>query len=425
MIYTANLMILTALVEHTAKSTANDSNPSARHLLAKLDYLSTWEVSDLLTSALIYESPMVDMGYGIPDYYDIHPAYRTLADVDKFISELHNGGTKLMTDLVVSHTLSQVNHYAAPNEATGLNWENPGVRWFLGFRMDVINLIPKYRYFADGPRLHEFFRGMRKEVLDKYDTVTVGETPYVYGEAQILRVVHPEMGSLDMTSMFEHTEVDSEVKRITNRLQHLMIEHNGWNSIFCENHDSPRAVTRFTDDSDEYREELGMRNVPLSWLIEGYKDVEALNYWKRLAIAENIMRHKVCDNAHTPIQWGSSPNAGFCPVDVRPWMRVNDDYRTVNPAEQLANVFVYGDFELLDLDHSRVYAYRRFSNNEAWVLVLNFLEESVDWDCQDLASLLQVDRDISTKVKLKEWVVGNYKVGNPEHELNAKIRLRP
>lgn len=69
---------------------------------------------------------MVDMGYGIPDYYDIHPAYRTLADVDKFISELHNGGTKLMTDLVVSHTLSQVNHYAAPNEGRIPKWHSFG-----------------------------------------------------------------------------------------------------------------------------------------------------------------------------------------------------------------------------------------------------------------------------------------------------------
>ena len=114
---------------------------------------------------------------------------------------------------------------------------------------------------------------------------------------------------------------------------------------------------------------------------------------ERLALAKKMMPHKAHDNARTPIQWNSSPNAGFCPADVKPWIRVNDDYRTVNAAEQLArpssvlsygrvtkfrkqhkDVFMYGDFELLDPDHSQVYAYRRFSNNEAWVLMLDFSE---------------------------------------------------
>jgi len=136
------------------------------------------------------------------------------------------------------------------------------------FWMDVIDLISKVqefpdaeidgpsrvyqssdKYFADGPRLHEFLRGMRKEVLEKYDTITVGEMPYVYDEDQILHVVHPETGSLNMIFTFEHTEVDSipgeskwslrkwkfqEVKRITNRLQRLTIRKDDWNSIFCK-----------------------------------------------------------------------------------------------------------------------------------------------------------------------------------------------
>jgi oligo-1,6-glucosidase len=126
------------------------------------------------------------------------------------------------------------------------------------------------------------------------------------------------------------------------------------------------------------------------------------------------MRRKAHDNARIPIQCDSSPNAGFCPADVKPWMWVNDDHRIVNAAEQLArpssllscgriftkfrkqhrDVFVYGDFELLNPDHSQVYTYRRFSNNKAWVLVLNFSGESVDWD-------------ILPKVKLKDWDTGN------------------
>ena len=134
--------------------------------------------------------------------------------------------------------------------------------------MDIIELISKVqefpdaeiddpsrvyqssnKYFADGPRLHEFLRGMRKEVVDKYGTITVGEMPYVYGEDQIPRVVHLETGSPNTIFTFEHTEVDSipgesewslhkwkiqEVKRITNRLQRLMIEKDDWSSTSCE-----------------------------------------------------------------------------------------------------------------------------------------------------------------------------------------------
>lgn len=229
-----------------------------------------------------------------------------------------------------------------------LNWENVDVRaavhdilrfWLdrgvCGFRMDVIDHIskvqtfpdakevfqsqqyqPGHEFFANGPRLHEFLGGMRK-VLDEYDTITVGEMPYVNDEEEIIRTVGLQ-GQLNMIFLFELLNVDNEpghskwsyrnwdatdMKRIHEHTQRMMIDRDGWNAIFCENHDSPRALSRFGDDSDEWREyaakmlcikhttlggtvyiyqgeELGMRNIPPDWSIEEYKDVETQNYWR-------------------------------------------------------------------------------------------------------------------------------------------------
>ena len=232
-----------------------------------------------------------------------------------------------------------------------LNWENPEVveavhdvmRFWLergacGFRMDVINLIskvqtfpdakvtipdlkyqPGFEYFANGPRLHEFLKGMNRNVLRKYDAVTVGEMPWVRDEEEILKVVGAEAEELNMIFIFELVDIDNapdegrmaihpwqpkKIRDCISRWQTIMPARDGWNSLFCENHDNPRSVSRFTDDSDELRdlgakllclmqvslcgtlyifqgEELGMRNVPLTWSPEEYKDVESVNFWKK------------------------------------------------------------------------------------------------------------------------------------------------
>jgi glycosidase len=239
-------------------------------------------------------------------------------------------------------------------EQPDLNWENPAVRdavhdvltfWLdrgvSGFRMDVINLIskdqaypdapisvpthkyqPGFMHYANGPRLHEYLRDINSKVLCKYDTLTVGEMPFVRSEDEIIRVVGAENGELNMIFAFDLVDIDNvpgdfkftlhpwdarDLKRIVNRLQRLMIERDGWNSIFIENHDQPRSVSRYTDDSDEWRgygakllclmqislsgtlfvyqgEELGMRNMPESYGIEEYKDIESINFWKKYAI---------------------------------------------------------------------------------------------------------------------------------------------
>jgi len=161
---------------------------------------------------------------------------------------------------------------------------------------------------------------MRTKVLDKYDSITVGEMPFVRDENEILKVVGEKSGELNMIFIFELVDVDNapgfrmtlrdwdanEIKDIVNRYQRLMIEKDGWNSVFCENHDNPRSVSRYTNDSDQYRglgakllclmqttiagtiyvyqgEELGMKNVPAppEWDIEEYKDIETINYWNK------------------------------------------------------------------------------------------------------------------------------------------------
>lgn len=236
-------------------------------------------------------------------------------------------------------------------EQPDLNWENPDVReavhnilrfWLdrgvSGFRMDVINLISKVqtfpdapisvkdakyqpgdKYFANGPRLHEWLKELRRDVLSKYDTLTVGEMPFVRDEDEVIKVVGSESGELNMIFNFDLVDIDNvpgdfkytlhpwdarDLKKIVNRLQRLMLERDGWNTLYVENHDQPRSISRYTDDSDEWRsygakllclmqttlagtlyvyqgEEIGMRNIPKEWGPEEYKDIESINFFKK------------------------------------------------------------------------------------------------------------------------------------------------
>ncbi|KAF1846487.1 glycoside hydrolase family 13 protein [Cucurbitaria berberidis CBS 394.84] len=403
-------------------------------------------------------------------------------------------------------------------EQPDLDWENPAVReavhnilrfWLdrgaSGFRMDVINLISKVqtfpdadfvvkdskyqhgsKYYANGPRLHEWLKELNRNILSKYGAFTVGEMPFVRDEDEIIKLVGAQSEELNMIFSFDLMHVDkvpgdfkytlnswdaSDLKRIVNRLQRLMLERDGWNSLYVENHDQPRSVSRFTDDSDEWREygakllclmqttlagtlyvyqgeEIGMRNVPESWGPEEYKDIESINFFKKYrdlypndpakqALARKIMQRKARDSSRTPMQWDDSPQAGFS--NGKPWMRVNDDYKTINAAAQLANakptpgtlsvhafwkralelrkknkeVFVYGDFEMLDMDDKKVVAYRRWSEKEAFLTVLNLSGETVTW-----AKL--------NDLKVKKWVAGNYDERELEgRELSEKVGLRP
>jgi glycosidase len=213
-------------------------------------------------------------------------------------------------------------------------WLEKGVS---GFRMDVINLIskdqsfpdaeivhpnkkyqPGDKYFANGTRLSDYLHELKRVVLSKYDILTVGEMPYLEDEEERLKVVKAEEGYLDMIFTFETIGLDmvpeegrfslkpwsvQELSKIIDRSQYMTTQH-GWPSLFCENHDQPRSVSRWCNDSDSHRvagskllcmaqttltgtlyvyqgEEIGMRNIPANWGPEEYKDIESISYWNQ------------------------------------------------------------------------------------------------------------------------------------------------
>ncbi|WP_037291688.1 glycoside hydrolase family 13 protein [Saccharibacillus sacchari] len=342
-----------------------------------------------------------------------------------------------------------------------LNWENEKVRHAVykmmkfwldkgvdGFRMDVINLISKVdglpsngtapiadgsMYYVDGPRIHEFLQEMNAEVLSKYDIITVGEMPGVTVE-EAKKYTAEERKELQMIFQFEHMRLDGgpggkwdivpwklpQLKAVMHKWQ-IGLAEKGWNSLYLNNHDQPRMVSRFGNDG-EYRvqsakllatllhtlkgtpyvyqgEELGMTNVKFP-MIDEYKDIESLNmYNERVthggADPGTVMaaiQTRGRDNARTPVQWDDSEHAGF--TTGKPWIGVNPNYKTINAARQLGDpesvfhyykelialrkkhpILTYGDYELLLPDHETIYAYTRTLGDETWLTVLNFSTE--------------------------------------------------
>ncbi len=380
--------------------------------------------------------------------------------------------------------------------------------------MDVINLISKVqtfpdadpvlpdhkyhsggKYYINGPRMHEFLKELNRKVLSQYDAITVGEMPGVSDIDEVLRCVNSKAGELNMIFIFDIVNVDNvpgqprfslnewtlkDVRYIINRWQRAMIERDGWNTVFIENHDNPRSVSRYADDSDTFRErsakllalmqttlagtlyvyqgeELGMRNVPKSWDPEkDYKDIEAINFWKKsktmygengthpspakLAEARTILQRKARDHSRTPVQWTAGPNAGFCAEGVQPWMRVNEDYQTINAESQLdssfdpsahlsvyrfwqlciahrtqhKDVFVYGDFHLVDDNAEHVFAYIRTGESGGdWLVALNWRSEDTEWT-------------LPKGVEVEEWFVGTAGNGKPVKDTkDRKVLLGP
>ncbi|GAB0135964.1 hypothetical protein EsDP_00004284 [Epichloe bromicola] len=356
-------------------------------------------------------------------------------------------------------------------EQPDLNWENPDVRkaahdvmrfWLDrgvdGFRIDVINFISKDQsfpdsnqrflrgseYYACGPRCHEYLKDIGA-ILKEYDAFSVGEMPCVHDERELLKAVAADRGELSMIFHFELMDIDhgadgkfsprtwslSELKKIVNKWQRFMYDNNGWNALYLENHDQPRAVSRFVHDEPEHREasakliaiflglqagtpfiyegqEIGMTNVPIGWNMDEYKDIDCLNHWNMYkdsadentkALLKKEYQKKSRDNARTPMQWDDSPQAGFTKSST-PWMRVNDNYKQINAASQVKNptsvfhtyrrvlekrkehkdLFVYGNFELVDEANDKIFAYKRVaSSGEAALVVCNFCKDVVAW----------------------------------------------
>ena len=353
-----------------------------------------------------------------------------------------------------------------------LNWDNPAVRdevfsmmdWWLkkgidGFRMDVISLISKpeglpdgdagegeyapFDFVANGPHIHEYLQEMNARVLSKYDIMTVGETAGVTIE-EAEKYAGLSGNELSMCFQFEHVGLDSDPVRgrygfgnlkLTDLKANLSkwqcsLEGKAWNSLYFENHDQPRVVSRWGNDSAGYREisakmlatclhmmkgtpyvyqgeELGMTNCPWESLGQ-INDIESLGNVRALMArgllteeeAVEVMRRQSRDNARTPMQWDDSENAGF--TEGKPWLMVNPDYKTVNAAEELArkdsvfyhyqklialrkldDTIVYGTYELLEKDHPDLFVYTRTLGNEKLLVVCNFADHEVAWQVPD------------------------------------------
>ena len=350
-----------------------------------------------------------------------------------------------------------------------LNWENEKVRQEVydmmnfwcekgidGFRMDVISMISKDQSYPDGemngglygdfgpycvhgPRVHEFLQEMNREVLSRYDVMTVGETSGVtIEEAQ--KYAGEDRNELNMVFQFEHVEEQGsdhgkwttekydfqEFKKVMIKWQEELAG-KAWNSLFLGNHDQPRSVSRFGNDNPAYREtsakmlatclhmmqgtpyvyqgeELGMTNAYFTEL-KDYRDIESIQYFHEYTEAgiytpEYMMKCLMLrgrDNARTPMQWEDSHQAGF--TEGTPWIRVNSNYKEINAKQQLSDpnsifhyyqklirlrkekpVIVYGVFEALYRDHDQIFAYTRTLEGEKLLTVCNFSEHVAEME---------------------------------------------
>ncbi len=333
-----------------------------------------------------------------------------------------------------------------------LNWENENVRnevykmmnfWIDkgigGFRMDVIDLIgkvPDEMITGNGPKLHDYLQEMNKAALEGHDLLTVGETWGATPEIAKL-YSNPKRKELSMVFQFEHIGLDQiegkekwdvkpldllDLKKVLSKWQ-TELEGEGWNSLFWNNHDLPRIVSRWGNDR-EYRvesakmlatllhgmkgtpyiyqgEELGMTNVRFEDINE-YNDIETLNMYKdRISKGyshDEIMASiyaKGRDNARTPMQWDSTENAGF--TTGKPWLKVNKNYKFINAEDCLQDkdsifyhykklidirkhndTIIYGDYKLLLPEDKNVFAYSRELNGDKIVVVCNFYNKEIN-----------------------------------------------
>ena len=378
-----------------------------------------------------------------------------------------------------------------------LNWENPKVRkevydlmkfWMEkgadGWRMDVIASIskeqdfPDYpeeegrkyytgKYHSNGPRLHEFIQEMNREVLSKYDCMTGGEAPGSTPEVARL-FTDPDRKELNMIFTFEHMNIDRvpgsvnrkwalkpfdlrELKRVMSDWQYKLAGR-GWNALYFENHDQPRVISRWGNDT-EYREECakayatvlhGMQGTPyiyqgeeigmtnVAFELEEYEDIEVRNAFQELVVnGKSITReefqkavwNKSRDNGRTPMQWDDSENAGF--TTGTPWFRVSDRYQEINvknALEKKDSVFYYykelirlrheepllteGEYRLILPEDEHIFAYLRQTEKEGWLVAANLSEKTLP--SEPLREFVK---------EMQEVMIGNYERTGIEGEL--------
>ncbi|MCP3796473.1 alpha,alpha-phosphotrehalase [Paenibacillus sp. CH40] len=386
-----------------------------------------------------------------------------------------------------------------------LNWENPNVRqevvnllefWaekgVSGFRLDVINLISKdqqfsnddgstvpgdgRKYYTDGPHVHEYIHELHEKVFAKQNSVTVGEMSSTSLE-HCIRYSNPERKELSMTFNFHHLKVDypngqkwelmpydfEMLKKLFSDWQTGMQQGGGWSALFFNNHDQPRAISRFLDDGQYHAEsakllattlhglqgtpyifqgeEIGMANP--QWAdIEEFRDVESLNMYRILQEqgksaeeALNIIRERSRDNSRTPMQWDGTRNAGF--TTGTPWIKVDERYPQINVQAQLEDpnsiyhhyrklihlrktvqVITDGNYQRLDEAHPQVYAYQRSNEEETLIVISNFSGQDAQFRIPDSFYSRLINQALDAAELL---------IGNTQHapELKQVISLTP
>ena len=576
-----------AVVYQVYPRSFNDANGDGigdlKGITEKLPYLAKLGINVIWLSP-VFDSPNVDNGYDISDYFAIMSDFGTMEDFDEMLETAHKHGIKILMDLVANHTSDQhpwfkesrsskdnpyrdyyiwkdpkgfdengkpipPNNWASDfggpawewDEATGqfylhiffkeqpdLNWENEKVRedlysmvrWWLdkgvdGFRLDAINIISKPEGFPDDPStdfekhtssipfvisngtmVHPWMKELTRETFSRYDVMTVGETSATSPEdAKLWAGYHT--GELNMIFHFDHMGVDNdpngklggkwsyapykltELKRILNDWQ-TTLEGNAWGSLYWNNHDQPRVVSRFGNDSDEFRtlsakqlattlhfmqgtpyiyqgEEIGMTNVEFD-SIEDYRDGDSIRFYEDMHVDHKRLSHEEAmqaiyikgrDNARTPVQWDASANAGFSPEGMTTWINVNPNYPAINAEAVLADedsifyhyqqlvalrrgelkdLMVYASFapvDSLQVPHDQdeaVYAYTRTGGadgspaNESLLVISNFTADELERDF----TVLNEARESGARVEL---VSSNYKddAGSTLRPYEAKV----
>lgn len=361
-------------------------------------------------------------------------------------------------------------------EQPDLNWENEETRqaiyfsamefWLQkgvdGFRIDTVNMYSKspdypdapiidpeseWQFAADlycnGPRMHEYLHEMN-DVLAKYDAMTVGELPHTHTVDHVLRYVSAREKQLNMVFQFDVVNLGMgsderylttpggwtlpEMKAAFKRTQDLISGTDAWTTVFMENHDQARSISRFGSDAPEHRvvsgkmlsmllatlsgtlyiyqgQEIGMVNAPKEWPIEEYKDVESNNYYNMvrertvndptaLADAKAALQHLARDHARLPMQWDGTTNGGFS-SSLTPWMRAHDKYPDINVKQQrldsnsvlvfwkrmlvlrkeYSDLFVHGDMEVFDEANEKTFMFMKESEGRTAFVALNFTAE--------------------------------------------------
>jgi len=576
-----------AVVYQVYPRSFNDANGDGigdlKGITEKLPYLAKLGINVIWLSP-VFDSPNVDNGYDISDYFAIMSDFGTMEDFDEMLETAHKHGIKILMDLVANHTSDEhpwfkesrsskdnpyrdyyiwkdpkgfdedgnpippnnwASEFGGPawewDEATGqfylhiffkeqpdLNWENEKVRedlysmvrWWLdkgvdGFRLDAINIISKPEGFPDDPStdfekhtssipfvisngtmVHPWMKELTRETFSRYNVMTVGETSATSPEdAKLWAGYHT--GELNMIFHFDHMGVDNdpngslggkwsyapykltELKRILNDWQ-TTLEGNAWGSLYWNNHDQPRVVSRFGNDSDEFRtlsakqlattlhfmqgtpyiyqgEEIGMTNVKFD-SIEDYRDGDSIRFYEDMHVDHKRLSHEEAmqaiyikgrDNARTPVQWDASANAGFSPEGVTTWINVNPNYPEINAEAVLADedsifyhyqqlvalrrgelkdLMVYASFAPVDSvqvphdEDEAVYAYTRTGGadgspaNESLLVISNFTAEEQERDF----AVLNEAREAGARVEL---VSSNYKddAGSTLRPYEAKV----